>query len=575
MTTLGSGPRSLTDMLRDLDEDSLVALLVARPDLAVPPPTSFSQVASRATTRESVRAALDAVNALDLWVAQQASECTAAITVADIAGVGADVAAAALDRLRRRALLWGDPAALRPVRALTSELSRSPLTEPPADSAPQFDDASAASPEKVDAVAAGSAFELVRRVEVLVEHVDHAPVRLRQDGGLASRESRLIGSLLDVPVAVALLHTQIAQAAGLLGILPQGRTDMLVPTTRFDDWRTCSLVDQWAELARGWRDGHPPSGSAAVKALCFEAFGPASQGRVLTAADLHSWLAWQLPRVVDDTVRRATTMLGQAAWVGVTGLGALSSFARGDDLGSLERLLPRRADTVLVQNDLTAVAAAPLTPEVARELSAIADVESRGGATVYRFTVESLRRAHAAGWSTSEIAAVLSARSSTPIPQPLTYLVADLDRSDAAIAVAARPARPVARAARPSVPLRAPATTPSGADGRAVVDAVAAAEIVATLRHANRPEASTDRHDLTPSEQTADSPLDTLREAVETGEVVWVGYVDTQGGTGERLLYAAAVQDGRLTAKDSRTGERLSVPVHRITVAHIIRGGSV
>jgi hypothetical protein len=73
----------------------------------------------------------------------------------------------------------------------------------------------------------------------------------------------------------------------------------------------------------------------------------------------------------------------------------------------------------------------------------------------------------------------------------------------------------------------------------------------------------------------SDSPLETLREAVETGELVWVGYLDTRGEPGERLVYASAVEDGRVTARDSRTSERLSVPVHRITAAHIIRGASV
>ena len=73
----------------------------------------------------------------------------------------------------------------------------------------------------------------------------------------------------------------------------------------------------------------------------------------------------------------------------------------------------------------------------------------------------------------------------------------------------------------------------------------------------------------------SDSPLETLREAVETGELVWVGYVDTRGAAGERLVYATAVEEGRLVARDSRTAERLGIPVHRITVAHIIRGGSV
>ena len=46
--------------------------------------------------------------------------------------------------------------------------------------------------------------------------------------------------------------------------------------------------------------------------------------------------------------------------------------------------LPRPVDHVLLQADLTAVAPGPLETEVARRLHLLADVESRGGATVYR-----------------------------------------------------------------------------------------------------------------------------------------------------------------------------------------------
>ena len=165
-----STPRSLTQMLRDSDDSVVRNLLVARPDLASPYPTTFSQVASRATTRESVRAVLDSLNSLDLWVAQQASASDRAVSAVDIDGVDEETAALALDRLRRLALLWGDASALRPVRALATELARSPLGAAPEPAPPQFDHAHQEQPDRVDEVAAGSAFELVRRIEVLAEH---------------------------------------------------------------------------------------------------------------------------------------------------------------------------------------------------------------------------------------------------------------------------------------------------------------------------------------------------------------------------------------------------------------------
>ena len=50
------------------------------------------------------------------------------------------------------------------------------------------------------------------------------------------------------------------------------------------------------------------------------------------------------------------------------------------------RCCPTPVDHVLLQADLTAVAPGPLEPGLAAELELVADVESAGGATVYRFT---------------------------------------------------------------------------------------------------------------------------------------------------------------------------------------------
>ncbi|MCZ9337956.1 helicase-associated domain-containing protein, partial [Streptomyces sp. TRM76130] len=52
----------------------------------------------------------------------------------------------------------------------------------------------------------------------------------------------------------------------------------------------------------------------------------------------------------------------------------------------LAPLLPEPLDHVLLQADLTAVAPGPLQRPLAELLDAVADVESKGGATVYRFT---------------------------------------------------------------------------------------------------------------------------------------------------------------------------------------------
>ncbi len=94
----------------------------------------------------------------------------------------------------------------------------------------------------------------------------------------------------------------------------------------------------------------------------------------------------------------------------------------------LDPLLPEPLDHVLLQADLTAVAPGPLERPLADMLGVLADVESKGGATVYRFTPASVRRALDAGQSAADLHAFLAAHSRTPVPQPLAYLIDDVAR---------------------------------------------------------------------------------------------------------------------------------------------------
>ncbi|OLT27578.1 hypothetical protein BJF79_42615 [Actinomadura sp. CNU-125] len=119
--------------------------------------------------------------------------------------------------------------------------------------------------------------------------------------------------------------------------------------------------------------------------------------------------------------------------LGLTGFGELAPFARallaGDDPEpELVKHLPEPVDEILIQADLTAIAPGPLVTELARELALTADVESTGGATVYRFTPGSIRRALDAGRTAADLTGLLDRHSATPLPQPLTYLIDDVAR---------------------------------------------------------------------------------------------------------------------------------------------------
>jgi hypothetical protein len=380
---------------------------------------------------------------------------------------------------------------------------------------------------------------------------------------------------------MATAHLEIAEAAGLLGPAAQGAQEILLPTTEFDSWQGLALADQWAQLAAGWFDRHPASGPSWLKRLCLQAYGSPADGRVLSVADLRAWVAWHRPRRPPATERQVTTLLEQASWIGVTGLGALSSFALELDVTTLQAYLPARSGHVLVQADLTAIAPGPLTAEAAREMGAFADVESRGGATVYRFTAESLARALRLGWEPPEILAALQARSRTELPQPLRYLVQDLARRRAEAggpypAGGASPSpAPASTASGHRNPHRATPRRPSVEQEPAAhrLRAEAAAALVAQLRSADAVTPHHRQRGGPAAPSLVKSPIDVLREAVETGEVVWLSLVDSRGTPSERLVRAVDLADGDLHALDARGDQGITVPVRRISAAHILRRG--
>lgn len=109
--------------------------------------------------------------------------------------------------------------------------------------------------------------------------------------------------------------------------------------------------------------------------------------------------------------------------------------------------LPELQTTVLVQSDLTAVAAGPVAPRLHAELDDIAVVEARGQGTVYRFTADSVSRALQQGRSAADVLAFIEQVSSTGVPQPLRFLVEEAAAKLHRVQVA--PARAVVVVDRP------------------------------------------------------------------------------------------------------------------------------
>ncbi|MDQ3901821.1 MAG: DNA-binding protein, partial [Actinomycetota bacterium] len=111
---------TLADWLLSRDDDTLVALLRARPDLAVPVPADSTVLATRAGIAASVARACDDLDRFTLAVLSALLIAGADVTAVSRDEVmqllGRDVAdrrlQPALETLRSRALVWGDDDAL-------------------------------------------------------------------------------------------------------------------------------------------------------------------------------------------------------------------------------------------------------------------------------------------------------------------------------------------------------------------------------------------------------------------------------------------------------------------------------
>jgi hypothetical protein len=277
--------------------------------------------------------------------------------------------------------------------------------------------------------------------EVLDYWGDEPPVALKS-GGVGVRDLKELTAHLGVDSAATSFIIEVAYISGLVTIDPD---DRILPTHHFDIWITQPASAKWELLASSWLITSRMSGldAAPMGPELDRSIAATLRKKILALLNENAGLSpqrdsfielikWHLPyrRTGGVSTEYIDWILREAEWLGITAQGALSPYGiallAGDELSRIDGDLPKSVDHILIQSDNTAIAPGPLEHEVAQELDLIADIESRGAATVFRFSEGSLRRGLDHGRTGDEILAFLKKTSKTPIPQPLEYLIADI-----------------------------------------------------------------------------------------------------------------------------------------------------
>lgn len=413
----------------------------------------------------------------------------------------------------------------------------------------------------------GPALAATVRSAALLRALPYRPARLSRKGAVtvvALRELALVTH--DAPEATGRL-TQLLQFAGLaVPFSPPGGQALLAPSTEAENWLSLPQPRRWLALAR---------------ALAARASVQLRRAIELSGEDLRFAvdvrLEEEFPLLPRPLLEEASEWADQAEQLGLAIGGRLTPTARGllapgadpetahgAALAAAERDFPAPAPGIYLQPDLSVIVPGPLAPADERALGEIADTEQLGVASTLRLSPGSLSRALRLGYGIGSIRDLLERLSLTGIPQPLDFLLSDLQRAPAA----KRPEDPRMAAWLDHVGARIdpepgyPADGPRAGAGAPVVDdpAAAASDPAALLL-----EAAVDRiHSAASANSGAGELTHRLELAIRDRSPV---RVTATGGPEERtfVLLPVSLASGRLRATDQAAGVERTLPVSAIT----------
>jgi hypothetical protein len=506
--------------------------------------------------------------------------------------------------------------------------------------------------KQVDLAAIANVSTVLRWVEELLNFWAQEPADALRAGGLGVRDLKVLSTHLGVDDACTAFIAELAYLSSLISI---DANDQILPSNKFDMWLMQSPADRWQVLASQWLITSRVSGLVGrLESKNVAALGPeldrvnASKVRGLTLSLLKenpgvspewnsfkSVLDWRAPLRRNSSLQDelAEWTLREAEWLGITGQGSISKygigFLDGEDLDLINQDLPKTVDHILIQSDNTAIAPGPLEHEISQSLAMMAEIESRGGATVYRFSEATIRRALDHGKTGDEIKSFLTKTSKTPMPQPLEYLIADVAKKHGKLRVGntssfircedtalisqimndkkleilglRRIAPEVVICQMDATDamriLRESGYLPAGESANGMmltgvksnraltkprppriigeVELPTDESLVAAIRSLRTGEKSTHRQTRLRQvanealgalpRTTANETMDVLQQYISEEKTLSIGYADNNGGVTHRIIDPMRISAGALIARDHATGEVQSFRIPRIT----------
>ncbi|MEV0379597.1 helicase-associated domain-containing protein [Nonomuraea sp. NPDC050643] len=330
-------------------------------------------------------------------------------------------------------------------------------------------------PEEVDHLMTLAAPHVVERCAALLDNTSKTPLPLLKTGGVGVREVRRVAKETGCDEDETRLLLEVCAVARLLAWdEPSGG---MIPTDRFDRWRLDEgsarlrvLLAAWWRMERSSLRkvdgkyatvlGDEPGGSAVaqVRRVVLSVLAHLPAGTAFADRDsLIAHVRWHAPLIDLPLLREcAPPVLDEARLLGLLANNALTDLGRAlagltakpgsenDDAVPMVEHDPMLAEaatralasvrrSALFGPDLTAVVTGPPSAELAALLDRVAERESRGAASVWRFTTESVRRALDHGYEADELLDELAAVGT--IPQPLEYFVRDTARRHGEVTV--------------------------------------------------------------------------------------------------------------------------------------------